>query len=146
MQNNYIGSLLSRYYEALAGITYNARPVNVYLVSVNADEDYHYIDVRVEGESNIRNKDQFVTNPTVIIDIVTVHSGGIDASVVEDIDSQVRGALFTSLTSSPVQDPAADFQISLVTFESANYLEEFDGAKHIHRKILRITNRLMQKQ
>ena len=141
---NFVGELVKAYFHVLDGsITYSGQPVNVYNVSVNADEKFHHIVLRPESETDSSNQSSFVTNPVVIADIVTVHDGGIDASVVEYIDDQMRDLLFTSRNTTALID-VAGMQVLNVKAENSSYLDGFNGVRHEHRKITRFTNRLLQ--
>jgi hypothetical protein len=142
--NNYVGELVKSYFHVLDGsITYNGRAVNVYNVSVSADENFHHIVLRPESESDSSNKRSFVTNPVIIADIVTVHEGGIDASVVEYIDDQMRDIIFTTRNTTAM-NPVSGMQILNVKAENSSYLDGFDGVRYEYRKITRFSNRILQ--
>jgi len=142
--NNYVGELVKAYFHVLDGsITYNGQPVNVYNVSVSASENFHHILLRPESESDSSNKRSFVTNPVVIADIVTVHEGGIDASVVEYIDDQMRDLIFTTRNTTALLE-SSGMQILNVKAENSSYLDGFNGTRHEYRKITRFTNRILQ--
>jgi hypothetical protein len=124
---NFVGDLIIAYYQCLNGnITYNGQEVNVYNVGVDASDKFHYIHLRPESESDASNKSSFVTSPVVVMDIVTVHDGSIDASVVENIDDQVRQLIFTARNTVGivVND---DFQLLNVIAQNSSYLDGFDG-------------------
>ena len=142
--NNYVGELIKAYYQALNGnITYNGQPVNVYNVSVSANERFHHILLRPESENDSSNKRSFVTNPVVIADIITVHEGGIDPSVVEYIDDRMRNLIFTTRNTTALNQ-VAGMQVLNVKAENSSYLDGFDGVRYEYRKITRFTNRLLQ--
>lgn len=143
---NYVGDLIIGYYQCLAGnITYNGAPVNVYNVAVDSGDKFHYILIRPESESDGSNKSSFVTNPVVVIDIVTVHDGSIDASVVESIDDQIRQLLFPTRNAIGIEIDA-DFQLLNVIARNSTYLDGFDGTRHEYRKVTRFENRVNQFQ
>lgn len=141
--NNYVGELVKAYYHCLNGnITYNGEDVNVYRVGVDKDDKFHYIQFRPESENDQSNKSVFVTNPIVIMEILTVHEGAIDASVVEDIDNQARQLLFPTRNTTGLT--VTGFQVTITRIENSSYLDGFNGSRHEHRKITRFFNRLNQ--
>lgn len=141
---NYVGELVKAYYQLLAGnITYNSQEVKIYNVAVDANDRFHYIQLRPESETDASNKSSFVTNPVIIADILTLHDGAIDASIVEDIDNQMRQLLFPTRQGIVIDE--SDYQVLNIKAESSNYLEGLNGSKHEHRKITRFTNRIVQK-
>lgn len=141
--NSYIKQLLTAYYDLLNGnITYSGDPVNVYVNGVSSTERSHYIQLRMESEFNDSNKPYFVTEPVVIADICTFHDGSIDASVVEDIDNQMRQLMFP--TRKGIIIDTTDYRILNIKIENSSYLEGYDGSRHEHRKITRFNNRITQ--
>lgn len=101
----------------------------------------HYVLLQAESETDDSNKTAFVTNPVVVVDIVTVHSVSVKRSVVESIDDQIRQIVWPTRKCALV---TTGFQISNVTPSSANYLEEDDGSKRYYRKVTRFTHRINQ--
>lgn len=142
--NNYVGALLKAYYQTLNGnITYNGQEVKVYRTSIDSADNFHYIQLKPESETDSSNKNVFITNPVVIADILTVHDGGIDESIVQDIDNQMRQLLFSS-TQITNLIAEAGMQILNVRAESSTYLDGFDGTRYQYRKITRFSNRVLQ--
>lgn len=136
---NEVGKLLNAYYQCLKTIP----SVNVYQVMADAEDEGNYILLRAESETDASNKSSFVTNPIVVMDIVTRHEGAIDASVVDTIDNQARQLLFP--TRKTIGLPAqSGIQILNVRAESSTYLDGFDGSVYEHRKITRFFNRINQ--
>ncbi len=78
-----------------------------------------------------------------MLDIITFHDGNIDASIVEDIDNQVRGKIFPTRTTTGLTH-TEQMQILNIKAESSTYLEGFNGERHEHRKVTRFTQRLNQ--
>lgn len=141
---NYVGEFVKACYQLTNGnITYNGEQVNSYNVSVNANDRFHYIQWRPESEPDNSNKSSFVTTPAIIADILTVHEGGIDAGVVEDIDNQLKQLIFP--TRQGIVIDLDDYQILNIKHEGSSYLDSFDGSKHTYRKIVRISCRIVQK-
>lgn len=101
----------------------------------------HYVLLQAESETDDSNKTSFVTNPVVVVDIVTVHSIGVKRSVADAIDDQIREIVWPTRKCALV---TTGFQISNVTPSSANYLEEDDGSKRYYRKVTRFTHRVNQ--
>lgn len=134
---NDVKPLLDAYATCLAGI------LPVYQVSVDDKQTGNYILLRMESETDLSDKNKFVTSPVIIIDIVTRHEGAIDASVVEGYDNEVRQAIWPTRRTTGLADWIGA-QVTMVNFEGANYIDSFDGARYEHRKITRLSNRLNQ--
>lgn len=142
---NFVLDLIKAYYHCLNGsITYGGQNVNVYTTVDSADR-FHYVWIRPESESDSSNKRSFVTNPVVVIDIMTVHEGGIDIGVVEDLDDQIRQLIFTDRNTVGLII-TSDFQLLNVIARNSIYLEGFDSVRHNYRKITRFENRVNQFQ
>jgi len=135
---NEVLPLLKAYADCLAPM-----PIPVYQVSVDSGELGDHIVIRVETENDLSNKQTFVTNPIIIVDIVTKHVGAIDASVVEGYDDLLRGLIWPTRRTTGLE-PWEGTQIAQVRFDGANYLDGFDGTRYEHRKITRLYNRLNQ--
>lgn len=134
---NEIVPLLEAYADCLAGI------LPIYQVSVDSGEKGDHIVLRMEGETDISDKTKFVTNPVVVIDIVTRHQGVIDARVVEQYDNEVRQRIWPDRRTNGLT-PWVGTQVILVKFEGATYLDGFDGTQYEHRKITRVSHYLNQ--
>lgn len=142
--NSYVAQLLSAYFNLLDGnITYSGNPVKIYNVGVDATDTFHYIQLRPESEPNSSNKSNFVTNPIIVADICTFHDGSIDASVVEDIDNQMRQLLFPTRQGIIIE--TNDYQITNIKSDGSAWLEGFNGVRHEHRKITRFNNTIIQR-
>gem|GEM_PF-5782691 len=103
----------------------------------------HYVLIQAESETDDSNKTSFITNPVVVIDIVTVHSVSVQRSVVDIIDDQIRELVWPTRKCALI---TTGFQISNVTPSSANYLEEDTGSDpRYYRKVTRFTHRINQR-
>lgn len=134
---NEIVPLLSAYKECLGDV------LPVYQVAVDSGEKGDHIVLRMEGETDLSDKTKFVTNPVVVIDIVTRHDAAIDASRVEEYDNQVRARIWPTRRTIGLT-PWEGTQVILVKFEGASYLDSFDGTQYEHRKITRVSHYLNQ--
>lgn len=142
--NNYVGELLTAYYLCLNGnIEYNGDNVDVYKVGVPISENSHYILLRPESENDNSHKSSFVTNPVIVVDIMTVHEGAIDPSIVENIDNQIKELLLPTRATNGLTI-GDDFQVLNVKAENSFYQDGFNGARHEYRKIVRYSNRVNQ--
>lgn len=139
---NVMKPLIDAWFTLLDGrLTYNATAVNVYKQDTGVSDGFHYVLLRAESETDDSNKAMFITKPIVIVDIVTVHGPAIQRSIVDEIDDQIREALF------PTRSPALvtiGFQISNVVAQSSTYLTDSDGVKKYYRKVTRFSHRLNQ--
>lgn len=140
---NVMTPLIDSWFELLDGnLTYAGKAVNVCKEDASNEEDYHHVEIRAEGETDDSNKTSFVTNPVIIIEIVTVHGVSVKRSVVDAIDDQIRELLFPARQCAlPV---LSGLQISNVIPQSSTYLKEDDGTKKYYRKITRFIHRILQ--
>lgn len=135
--------LANSWFELLNGnLSYDGQEVKVYLEDADNDDAYHYVLIRTESESDDSNKTSFVTNPIIIIDIVTVHSISVRRSVADNIDNQIRQLVFPNRKSNL---PAlSGLQITNVIPQSSNYLNEDNGTVRYYRKLTRFIHRITQ--
>ncbi len=136
---NEVHNLLASYYACLNG---NIPGFEVF--QLTADDDYKgdYVLLRAESEADTSNRERFVTQPVVIVDIVTHHDQQIDASRVEVADNVIRGMIFPTRRTTGLS--LSGSQLLNVRMSDAFYQDEFDGSRYIHRKISRYINRINQ--
>lgn len=143
MFKNVMNPLVESWLSLLDGqLNYNSRTVNVYPEDPDNDEEYHYVLIRAESETDDSNKHSFITRPVVVIDIVTIHDVSVNRTVVDDIDDQIRGLLFP--TRKHDLPALTGLQITNVIPEGGTYLTEDDGTKRVYRKITRFIHRITQ--
>jgi hypothetical protein len=123
------------YYNALQGNI----SVEVFKEDVSDEYNETHVVIRVEGEFDSSHKSGFVTNPTVITDIVGVFTNSIDPDVVDDIDTEIRAILLPD-TNTRLQ--SSTIQITNLKPDTSNYVSEYDGTKKYYRKITRWTQRV----
>ena len=130
------------YTAALAGLTYEGNPVQVYdNVPIETTPD-RYVYVNAIDYSQTGNNQLFIHDGSVALDVVVKQYKKLDMDAVDDIAELVQNAIL-ALPTSTVTD--ANYQIIAPTIESARYLQEQDGAYHIVRKIIRFSQSLIQK-
>lgn len=140
---NVMEQLTDAWYELLNGnLTYGSKEVKVYSEDADNNDTFHHVEIKAESETDDSNKTSFVTNPVIVIDIVTVHSIAVKKSVVNDIDNQIRELLFpTRSCALPLLD---GLQVTLVKPQGGTYLNDFDGTKKYYRKVTRYQHRITQ--
>lgn len=140
---NVMQQLVDSWYDLLdVNLSYDSREVKVYKEDADSEDDFHFVEIRAESETDSSNKQSFVTNPVVIIDIITVHAVNVKRSVVDEIDDQIRELLFP--TRQCALPALTGLQILNVKPQSATYLNEDDGTKKYYRKITRFIHTIYQ--
>jgi hypothetical protein len=140
---NVMQPLINSWQALLEGnLTYGGREVNVYKEDASNDEDFHHVELKAESETDASNKTGFVTNPVVIVEIITVHQVSVQRSVVDDIDDQIRELLFP--TRKCALPALTDLQITNVSAQGSTYLNDSDGTKKYYRKSTRFIHRITQ--
>lgn len=123
-------------------LTIDSTDVNVYPEDADSEDTFHYVVIKAESETDSSNKSSFVTNPVVIVDIVTVHGSNVKRSIVDSIDDQIRELLFPTRQCAL---PALDgLQITNVQPNGSTYLNDYDGSKKYYRKVTRYSHRITQ--
>lgn len=140
---NVMGVIVDSWFALLNGnLTIDATQVKVYQEDPENSDDFHNVQLRAESETDSSNKSTFVTNPVVIVDIITVHPVSVNSGIADDIDNQIRGLLFpTRQCALPVLN---GLQISNVIPVGSTYLNHDDGTKRYYRKITRYKHRINQ--
>lgn len=131
------------WYELLNGNLSN--DVQIFATDVPANYKGHYVQLRIESDSDQSNNQTKVKNPVIITDIVTQFDTLIDDSVAPGIDSEIDALLFpvdVAHHALPVQD---DIQIVSVQRRDSQYLPEDDGAiPRINRLVTRNVHRVVK--
>lgn len=123
-------------------VSYSGTEVKVYPGDPDNADYSHHIIIRAESENDRSNKHSFSKSAVVIIEIVTIHSVKINKSIVNNISDQVTQLVFpTRKQALPVLN---GLQITNVIPESATFLEEDDGVRKYHRKLIRFNHRVTQ--
>jgi hypothetical protein len=120
--------------------------VPVFRTDAPSGQSGHYVLIRMEGSSESGNNQEFVTNPVVIVDIVTQFENKIDDTVVFDISSEIDQLLFLDSAhhSLPVQ---SGIKVTSITRQNETILPEDDGAvPKINRLVARYVHRVLQLQ
>jgi len=129
-------ALRKGYYTALNGnITVNSANVPVY-DRVPNNIGYPFIKLSTQTTTDISDKTAFMTNNTIVIDIVTGYDGNDGGKAdSDDIANQVLGLIRTR--SSGYIDLTADgFNIVTTTLDSSNTIEENKDTHYIYRRVL----------
>jgi len=122
-------------------LSYEGQEVKVYPVDADNTDDFHYVLIYSEGETDESNGSRFVTNAVIVVDIVTKHSIAIKKTIVNNIYNQIIGLLF------PTRQCAlttTGFQILNVRPDNSSSLEEGDESGRIYRKTTRFFHRINQ--
>lgn len=135
------GSILTLYGTILSGLTYNGTSVPVYLDEpvLTTPENYVHITNSTTSPAE-RNNTKYISEVTVTIDIVTRQYKESNRTIRDSI----ANSILTTLLSKGFSTNTEDFQATSFELQSSTYLHEIDGPYHINRKILTISNLLIQ--
>lgn len=141
LKRNIVIKVLNAWYELLNGNI--SKPV--YRVDAPATEEGDYVLLRVESETDSTNNARHVSNPVLIVEVVTKHAIMIDDTVAPGIEDEIMQLVFSNpgVHNLPQQD---GIQITDVRKRDSTYLNEDDGTRRIHRLISRWTHRVAQLQ
>jgi len=103
----------------------------------------NYVIISDIVETSDNNNQRFITNLTVTIDIFSEQYMKRDNSIVDNIASQILNLLIPSTAIQDIGD--AYFQIFPLSRDSSRYLTLQEGNNYIARKILTISNSIIQK-
>lgn len=120
--------------------------VPVFRTDAPSGQAGHYVLLRMESSTSRHNNHDFVTNPVVIVDIVTVFDNKIDDVIVFDISTEIDELV--SPTPAEIGLPVqSGIQIVTVDKQSETILPEDDGsAPKINRLVARYIHRVLQLQ
>jgi len=136
------GDIVSVYTGLLSAITYNGVSVPVYADEpIDTVPDNYIQIINVSDGPTERNNTKFVREVTVQIDVITRQYKVSNRTVRDAISESILQAIIPIMGTNIV---GADFQITNIELNNSTYLNELDGAYHINRKILSISNHLIQ--
>ncbi len=121
--------------------------VPVYATDVPATYRGHYVQLRIESDSDSSNNQAFVSNPVIITEVVTQFETMIDDSVAPEIDDEIKRLLNPVDVAHHVLPLQEDIQIVSVQRRDATYLPEDDGSiPRIFRIVTRNIHRVIELQ
>ena len=124
-------------------IIYNNKNVPVYGDDTFETLQGNYVIITDISETSDNNNQKFITNLTATIDIFSEQYMKRDNSIVDNIASQILNLLIPSTAIQDIGD--AYFQIFPLSRDSSRYLTLQEGNNYIARKILTISNSIIQK-
>jgi hypothetical protein len=124
-------------------IIYNNKNVPVYGDDTFETLQGNYVIISDIIETSDNNNQRFITNLTATIDIFSEQYMKRDNSIVDNIASQILNLLIPSTAIQDIGD--AYFQIFPLSRDSSRYLTLQEGNNYIARKILTISNSIIQK-
>ena len=124
-------------------IIYNNKNVPVYGDDTFETLQGNYVIITDISETSDNNNQRFITNLTATIDIFSEQYMKRDNSIVDNIASQILNLLIPSTAIQDIGD--AYFQIFPLSRDSSRYLTLQEGNNYIARKILTISNSIIQK-
>jgi hypothetical protein len=124
-------------------IIYNTKNVPVYGDDSFETPPGNYVIISDIVETSDNNNQRFITNLTATIDIFSEQYMKRDNSIVDNIASQILNLLIPSTAIQDIGD--ANFQIFPLSRDSSRYLTLQEGNNYIVRKILTISNSIIQK-
>ena len=137
------GSIVSVYTALLSSLAYGGVPVPVYEDDpVETVPDNYVQIIQVSDSPTERNNSRWIREVTVQLDVITRQYKVSNRTVRDSIANDILGLITASIG---VELNNTDFQITNIELDNSTYLNELDGAYHINRKILIISNHLIQK-
>ena len=124
-------------------ISYNGVNVPVYGNDTFQTVPDNYVIIGDITENANNNNQQFVTDADVVIDIFSEQYMTRDNSIVDNIANQILTLLIPTSGIKDIGD--TDFQIFATSRSSSRYLAMNDGQNYIARKVLTISNTIIQK-
>jgi len=124
-------------------ISYNGVNVPVYGNDTFQTVPDNYVIIGDITENADNNNQQFISGAEVVIDIFSEQYMTRDNSIVDDIANQILTLLIPTSGIKDIGD--TDFQIFATSRSSSRYLAVNDGQNYIARKILTISNTIIQK-
>jgi len=135
-------SLRKLYAAALAGLTYDGKAVTVYdALPIETTPD-RYVYINAMTYAQVGNNNAFIFDGSVTLDIVCKQYKKIDYDTVDGIGQELLNTLLPYPYS---QQEDTDFQFLNPTVSSVNYLVEPDGSYFILRKIVILSQSIIQK-
>lgn len=135
-------ALQTLYSSLLSGITYNGKAVPFFTEEPFSAAPDYYIVFSGTDSTDQSNDNRFVHDVVVTLDIVTKTNMKNTRAAADAISNSILAILFPN---SYVDRSTTDFTVMIRTMSSPGYLRDVDGSANIVRKILRITNHLIQK-
>jgi hypothetical protein len=117
--------------------------VPVFMVSVPASHEGHYVLIRPESDTETANNHKWISNPVIITEVVTQFETIVDYTVAADIDEEIGTLLYDNPShhNLPAQD---DIQITSVKRRDATYLPEEKVYSLITRNVHRVEQLINQ--
>lgn len=139
------GIIRKAIYQALAGnISYNSNIIAIFDEAATHNSEAPYILLSTQTESDAGNNARFVTEGTILLDIVTIQPSYVTKEIAENISNQISELLQPTVTTHGITLDAG-FSLTRLRRESASYLPmlQTDTAK-ILRKVIRYSFRIQQ--
>ena len=137
-------SIRTQYLSILNGnIIYNNVNVPVYGDDTFETVPQMYVIIGDITENANNNNQQFISGAEVVIDIFSEQYMTRDNSIVDNIANQILTLLIPTSGIKDIGD--SDFQIFATSRSSSRYLAVNDGQNYIARKVLTISNTIIQK-
>jgi hypothetical protein len=135
-------SLRQLYASALANLTYDAKSVTVYDSYPIETTPDRYVYINAMTYSQVGNNNCFIFDGSITLDIVCKQYKKLDYDTVDGIGQEVLNTLLPYPYS---QQEDTDFQFMNPQLSSVNYLIEPDGSYFILRKIIILSQSIIQK-
>jgi hypothetical protein len=135
-------SLRQLYASALANLTYDGKSVTVYDSYPIETTPDRYVYINAMTYVQVGNNNAFIFDGSVTLDIVCKQYKKIDYETVDGIGQEVLNTLLPFPYS---QQEDTDFQFMNPQLSSVNYLIEPDGSYFILRKIIILSQAIIQK-
>lgn len=132
------------YYDLLVGIEYNSIEVPIYdELADNEDSDF-YVILSTQDDSDESNKNCFITDHTITIDIVTRFATAARKYPSEIIADQILGLVVPSTQTTGLVSPSGLQFTSVRLLSSQSLSVEQLGNYKVVRKVLRFGHKVVQ--
>lgn len=137
------GSIVSVYKSLLSSLAYGGYNVPVYEDEPDVTVPDNYVQIiQVSSSVGERTNSAWISSVSVQLDVITRQYKVSNKTVRDAISEDILEAIISSIG---VELNNTNFQIINVELEGSTYLTELDGAYFINRKILTISNHLIEK-
>lgn len=138
-------ALRTGYYNVITGITYNGSPLAAYDSlapdSVQLDESFHYVILSSQTTTPNYNRQGFVTECTMLLDVVTGYVGTGGRKAADEISDKILQSV-RPLTGEGVS--ATGFRLQNTQLVSIDDFVEVSDTHKIFRKLIRIRHQLCE--
>lgn len=124
-------------------ITYNSINVGIFDEAPTEAQTQPYIILSTQTESDASNNARFVTEGSILLDIVTIQGASVTKEIAENISDQILDILQPTVTTTGLTLQTG-FSLTYFRKESATYLHATTNTSQMLRKVLRFAFRIQE--